>query len=436
MFHALRQRRAVARPVGDLHNPAQRKSGICRDIRIHHEHDPVRRKRLRHLMLEDIQVESLQNRLFPQLGVDLRDRDIPLVAELRAERKQHTADEVVRQRAAIFDSDRRLISAVDVILVVKGQRIRAGNVQKDAVKRIDPVIVGENDRRDVVPEYRLRDRVNDLIGLIARTIDGRGGQYDRIGRAVGIVDLAVKIETLVCPVTGDIHRDRVIVVHEHRARAKDRRVPFAFGGDVLQNDLVPRIRILCRGIEQHVGGRVQLQHLFRKPHRPFHVGFPVRTGQAGKERTDLALILYRRTFGKICRLVSGNDDRDIAVFCKNTVCRRTDAGDCSFKARFTAVLRIHAGRRIKDQDLFAIGRLRLIGDHGHGKDQCTCGKDQDLAQQDQQIAELADRHALFSVSQAEFPYKRTGNHLLLIVGLENVNDQERNQPQKPQQSKR
>ena len=108
------------------------------------------------------------------------------------------------------------------------------------------------------------------------------------------------------------------------------------------------------------------------------------------------------------------------------------------KAGLAARGHAHTGGSIQDDDLFVFGCLRNIRNHRTRQEHREGGKHQHLTQEDQDVPQPADRHALFPVLQASLPDVCTGNDLLLVVRLDDIDKYQhrhREKTQKPKRSK-
>ena len=239
--------------------------------------------------------------------------------------------------------------------------------------------------------------------------------------------LTVYGDKLAHSVTANVNGYIIVVAFVNGCgNVKHSRIPFAFLCNVLNYDIV-LFNIICCRKEIYLRFAVIAKNLFRQGHRALHicrtVGALRLSLNKGIELTMYLVYLYARcSLHHELRLGICQDDRNYTAVLKSHINKLLCFVNCSLKASFVSVACHHACGSIDDDHLFVLISCVLGRDYRLSKEKRTNGEYQTLTQKQQYVIQFVNGKSLFSVLQAQFPDERTGNHFMLIIRLNDVDN--------------
>ena len=414
----------------DIHPVAEAQTASLRSlVRIDQHHHAVCRQDVRHGTLEDVDVKAFGrgSRLVGRLEFN-----VPGAALCLAQGAQNAGEEVVGLGAGILNAHGVLLPAVHIIGIV-------------AVKG---VVLVQIDQHGCVGRHR---NAAEIIGR-----EKKLALAFRLGEILGLADLecadsavdpgqfAVHRHGTGLPVAPGAHRKGVAVaLLQCRLHVQDCGVPVALVRHIDHRE-VALVYVLGRRIEDDLCFGILFQDILRQRGGALHVSGPVAAFQLRADQTvqchsDRSQAVPRLARNEIVRVAVRHDDgQDHIILRKDALCLPAYLAHRPLKAGLAARGHAHTGGSIQDDDLFVFGCLRNIRNHRTRQEHREGGKHQHLAQEDQDVPQPADRHALFPVLQASLPDVCTGNDLLLVVRLDDIDKYQhrhRKKTQKPKRSK-
>jgi hypothetical protein len=97
---------------------------------------------------------------------------------------------------------------------------------------------------------------------------------------------------------------------------------------------------------------------------------------------------------------------------------------------------VHRGRGVEHDDCVTVFDILYIVNNSSGKNKGCCGNDEYLTKEKKNVAKLAYGQFFLLVFQAQLPNESTRNELVLVIGLQYVDDDQHNDADKAQQTKR